>query len=394
MKCPYCAHQVLVPEPYRDLRDADRRMVADRADAKVLYKKVGRPVPRWLRAWGRWAETATEVLAGILGLIALTGSFAFLILVFGGEILSHAVAPLIGIDLVDRFGGGTVYLSFGVLVFGLVVLPLVANSYVAHFTALRLRVQRGLAAALPARPGGPATCRRCGAALDVPTGAFGVRCVYCHADNLVALPEGLIRRTRSAERRFHGNIRQAVAKERQLRSEARKEAQHAFVTAGVAFVILLGVGHSAVWFDNDETPPSWSEMMFPERTLVPLLDFPGDSAPRLIAHVANVILGPREASSLHVYYAALERGESLVFSTRDLNLDTSFTVRRTSTFMRDVVGDESFDSQSLRWSRTKDRLYTASYGPVAYTGLLRIELFAEGRPGAHIRWDAVRRHTR
>jgi hypothetical protein len=183
------------------------------------------------------------------------------------ELVLHGLAGPLGIDLIDRFGGGTAYAGFAAAVLVLGVLPAWLASYLQSSGDLRLKLQANLAARPPQQPGFPSTCRQCGAALDVAPGQLGVRCAYCGSDNLVALPAAWVERAGTRQRHFHQSIVEAAAKAAALRSEARGDLKSLGIIGGVLIVIMAGVGHFAMWLDEDDVPITYSASMGPPRVL-------------------------------------------------------------------------------------------------------------------------------
>jgi LSD1 subclass zinc finger protein len=100
-------------------------------------------------------------------------------------------------------------LLLGGFLFLCVVRPVLLVANARRVARVRQMLQAALAARPPERPGGPATCRSCGAPLDVPEGALGVRCVYCREHNLVAIPESWIARARKASKQLGVHLSEA-----------------------------------------------------------------------------------------------------------------------------------------------------------------------------------------
>ena len=124
-------------------------------------------------------------------------------------------------------------------------------------------LQAALAARAPLHPGGPAICRSCGGPLRVQPDDIGVRCLYCKADNLVALPPKLLERFQHGIRIAEHQVEAAHA---QMQDEARARKKQAFGRVALLGVVL------AVWFGGtwirvenrraatpllDVYPPSW-----------------------------------------------------------------------------------------------------------------------------------------
>lgn len=203
--------------------------------AEQLYGEVGRP-PGWiLRTWGRGAEGSAGlgVRVGYV-LLLLTGAHpAF------GLITTAAAAYVIGYPvgaLIHAVGWATasaplqgplsplpVLATATLLVALLVGVPMVLIGKQRSLARVRIDIHASLGATLPERPGGPSRCRNCGAALDTPRGALGVPCVYCRADNLVALPQAWISQIRASE--FHHFLRIDAALDAFRRASGQAQEQ-------------------------------------------------------------------------------------------------------------------------------------------------------------------------
>src|SRR5207302_1614635 len=155
----------------------------------------------------------------------------------------HGLARPLHVDLVDVFGPGGSHALIWTIVMGFVVVPILAVLYGARFANLRRSLQMGLAARLPSRAGGPAICRECGAALEVPPDAHGVRCVYCGADNLVNLPAESLARAKAKSSGLHARIKDAMEEYDavQLKSRVDLKNQAAVCLAALPVLWLLGM---------------------------------------------------------------------------------------------------------------------------------------------------------
>jgi LSD1 subclass zinc finger protein len=265
--CSFCSAQVPVPEAYRAMRDAERGQRADRAAAEKLYAELSKP-SRALEMW----VTFTTISGGLVmtiafAILALSAVFMFLA-GFALELFLHWIAPLIGIDVIDRLGGGTTYAVFAIGLVVLVLFPIWLDGYLHTAGEIRKALQTSLAARPPERSGFPSTCRLCGAALDVPAGALGVRCAYCEADNLVALPRDVVAAAGARQQDFHKSIVEAAERARALRAEARAGLPKAARSCAI-FVVVFGlVGRGCTSLDMDQGDlPTWSNSMGPPRIL-------------------------------------------------------------------------------------------------------------------------------
>ena len=270
--CSFCSEQVPLPEPYRQLRDAERARTTDRAQAEALYRKLGKPS----HALDLWVSLMSISSGAVLMLAYVLMSISAVLMLLAGfalELFLHFGAPVLGIDLIDRFGGGTVYLGFAIGVVVFVLLPIWLKGYLDTAGEIRKALQANLAAHAPQRPGWASTCRSCGAALDVAPGALGVRCAYCQTDNLVAIPAAVVKAAGVRQDNFHRSIVDAADRARALRAEARAGLPGAvkYCAIGVAVFGLVGKGCTSLDEDRSDLP-TWSDSMGPPRILAKSFD--------------------------------------------------------------------------------------------------------------------------
>jgi LSD1 subclass zinc finger protein len=368
--CAHCGTRVPLPEPHRALRDAERQRSEDRAAAEALYQRLGAPPSAALRLWAQAALLAGGALAGFLGLFLTVSSPLLLLSGFALELILHALARLLGVDLIDRFGGGTVYASFA---FSLVAFGIGPNwllGYLDSLAAVRAALQLNLAAVPPQQPGFPSTCRNCGAALDVPPGALGVRCAYCRSDNLVSLPRAWLARLGERLGSFHASIVDAAAQADALRKEQLQvlpDAAKWTVAAIVAFG-LLGRGCSAL--DADRIATTFAASAGPPRQMFaywkPEMGVPSDA----LAPFARL-----------TYTVALRRHEVLQWSSPDTGWGGAITVKNSTTFPW-ITSEET-----APWQPQTDGTYAARYR-APYTGLFQVELQTREVSviDVHLRW--------
>lgn len=368
--CAFCSASVPVPDPYRKLRDADREQRADRATAEHLYATLGKPssaLDRWVALTTVGASAVVTVVVGILtvcGALALLGGFAL-------ELVLHWIAPLVGIDVIDRLGGGTAYAAFAIAVVVLGLFPIWLNGYLHTAGEIRKTLQQSLAARAPERPGFPSTCRLCGAALDVLPGALGVRCAYCQADNLVALPAALVATAGARQKDFHRSIVDAAERARALRAEARAGLPKSLRSCAI-FVVVFGlVGRGCTSLDMDHSDmPTWSDSMTSPRKLSPWWD-----------REHGVPIDTPFTPGLKDYIVALHRHEVLELVTSDDTQCTTVTLKNMTTF---PFITRSWD---MPWGPLTDGTY-GGHWRAPYTGLyfLTINGIDHGTVRNHVSW--------
>lgn len=364
--CAHCQTAVPLPEKYRVLRDVDKERTSDRDRAEQLYKKLGSPPSPLLRTWASLAALAAGAVFGTVIAIATVFSAAFLLAGFALELVCHALAGPLGIDLIDRFGGGTVYAGFLVIA---VVGGLVPNwlvGYLDSLAQLKHSLQVNLAAIPPQQAGFPSTCRGCGAALDVPTGAHGVRCPYCGADNIVSLPPEWLSRTTDKQKTFHRSIVTAVEQADAIKRDMRQGIPSAVKWAlGTAVVFgIVGKGCSAL--DSEQVDLTWKQSMTTPRVMRSYWE-PGHPVP------IDQLLPFKHLP----YQVALRHRETLVWSSPDEGGHGTFTIKNTT----------SFPFLTREWTRPWDGREATFTAP--YTGIFVVDL-QSGQPEegkSHLRWS-------
>lgn len=223
------------------MRDAHRLSAADAAQVRALYADISRPPPTW------------ERVAVVLGYAV--GGVTLVVLALGAII--GAVGGLVVADKLDA--GDTVMKAFaaiGAVLVGFVSVPFVGEwviGFVVHFdadaamgvvtsakaflsgdltvaavlyflgvvpTALAWRTSQSISgleelqaklAAQPATTAKGASCRRCGAPLDVEPGALGTRCLYCGADNLLQVPRDVAAKKKADATAIDAQVQAAAA---------------------------------------------------------------------------------------------------------------------------------------------------------------------------------------
>jgi len=370
--CTFCHATIPLPPEYRELRDAEQQRTADQDRAEELYRELGSPPSAALRIWARFAELATTALFGVVVAILTVCASLMLLAGFALELVLHALAGLIRIDLIDRFGGGTVYAGFVVLVVVGALLPMWAFSYFDSLAQIKRSLQANLAAIPPQKPGFPATCRECGAALDVPPGAYGVRCAYCRADNIVSLPREWLASFGAKEKTFHRSIVTAVELAGKLRADARAGLPSAATWSLGAIVIFGLIGRGCSSLDSENVFLSYRQSMGPPRQMFSYWE-PNVGVPM-----------NRMAPFEHLpYTVALRHGETLSWSSNDEGWGGTIEIKNTTSF--------PFLTRSWErpWLPETDGTYGATFA-APYTGLFVVKLHsnATSEGGTHLRWTA------
>lgn len=294
--CPYCQQPVPIPPDYQMLRDAARQQAQAREAVNKAYERLGKPPGPLLRFWGGTAgkvvATSWKIIVGILWVWVFLLKFLWdalnslddwrivagiLLMPFGvlyGALwvvarFIHLMAVPLGIDLVDVLSLGWTFLGLGGFLLLLTAVPKVLFEYLESFAQVRRQLQACLAAQPPKTSGGPATCRSCGAALAIPTGALGVRCVYCQADNLVALPMRWVTRAKDRSQTFYHQVSAAERQENTVRHAARSAALTTILIALIVPFVASGCGWTMVHLRLLEGRLNWRLAIASPRELLP-----------------------------------------------------------------------------------------------------------------------------
>ncbi|HEY2745066.1 MAG TPA: hypothetical protein VGL86_10605, partial [Polyangia bacterium] len=205
-RCPFCGAAMAMPAAYRAALDVAEREVAADALTHQAFATLGRPPSALMRAMA--------TLTGGVGRVLLTALLVFILVVhLFNTAIDHAGAWLHvnARDWLSHAEQALVIFGSGFVAFGAIL----ALALFGRRRAVDLgRLQRALAAHPPARPGGPARCRDCGAPLSVPPNALGVRCAYCKCDNLVAVPADWLARSRGDVRRVAHEAKSVLSQHR------------------------------------------------------------------------------------------------------------------------------------------------------------------------------------
>lgn len=333
-KCPYCSARVAIPEEHRALRAALQSRAEQMALVEAEYRRIGKPPGALLRLAAGAAEGSLKVIVAIAtGFLALWAALlgfvwdllkdidelwillvvlvlpfvALYFVLLGAAHALRALAPVLGVDVIDRYGLAGGFVLLAILVWLLFPVTIATRDYLDAWAGVRRRMQTCLAAKPPKIPGGPAGCRRCGAALEVPPHALGVRCAYCNADNLVALPPRWVANAARASSQLHMQVSSAIAEERAVRSKARRTAVAVLGWSLLLLPVSAGFGWLMARFH-----------MFEHRE--------GFTAARdLLAHDCTSSADEACASSRDI---ALHRGDTLVIFDRETTEPDPILLRR------------------------------------------------------------------
>lgn len=241
--CLACGKTAPLPAPYRNLRDARRMSQDDAAKLQALAAEVSRPAPAWQRTAMIVGFVVGGVTAAVMALGAIIGGIAGAIagdqLDLGDSvaklfaIVGAVVVGIVSVPFAGEWVAALASLHHTAAATAIVTSPAMAYHYdlvaaavlyllgvVPIALAIRTKgnldgiteLQGRLAAQPSASPGGGMCCRHCGAALDLPRGALVSRCLYCGADNLLAVPAELASAHKDQAKELDAEVQSAVDK--------------------------------------------------------------------------------------------------------------------------------------------------------------------------------------
>ncbi|MGE5181126.1 MAG: hypothetical protein ACM31C_03645 [Acidobacteriota bacterium] len=284
VRCTSCGADVVVPQSHRDAFAKMRRDSEARGEANALYARLGEP-PRLLRVIGVVFDPsgATKRLTGsrhvLLRGVGWYYKWVLMLLAPWVFLAVAAVAILLVVRLIGAYHHANVIETLSASTRDWIELPVPIAAALAG-TGLgvygrrkaisRHRLQAALAARPPSHDGGPSSCRACGAPLSVAGDALGVRCVYCGADNLVALPREWLAQLGATTAAVSDEITVAGAELARQQKRLRRSAWlHVGAVAG-ALAIFMGISLAAGTDDPvlDHVEPSWPSFVGDPRPLV------------------------------------------------------------------------------------------------------------------------------
>lgn len=251
--CPNCGAQYPIPETYRALRD-EAAAAARKPEALALAKALGKPPPAIIRMLAVFSSTAFLFL-GMGFFIAAGVTLSIWLMPWLGRHLFHVLTY--DVLSANRQMQLSIVVPFGLLVIGFTVASWARKSGITLGG-----LQAALAAAPPAKPGGPKTCRQCGAPLAPAAGALTARCAYCQADNLVELPPGWIATMRAQAKTLTQETKKAAKVWETERRALRRSLRKRFVLwTAVLLVPMWFIIGAAAGKSKEGQLRSWQDAM-------------------------------------------------------------------------------------------------------------------------------------
>jgi predicted RNA-binding Zn-ribbon protein involved in translation (DUF1610 family) len=250
--CPGCGAETPVPATYHELQQARRDEPAVRARAEAALRKLARP-----------PSLVVQVLARCLDLPMLAFIFLFgipitLFAVLEADRANRWLAPHLHRATADDvpFGYMVAIMCFLMLVTAFV--PRAFGVYANRRATARSKLVAALSARPPETPGGPSTCRGCGAPLAVAPNAIVAICSYCGVESALVVDAGVADKAERIVRDLGTTMVDAAKIDRAerrgtLHMLARELGRYTFRT------VLLGIGFalgSQETADKKSTPLS------------------------------------------------------------------------------------------------------------------------------------------
>lgn len=179
-----------------------------------------------------------------------------------------------------------------------------------------------MAARPPARAGGPAQCRQCGAPLVVAAGALGARCSYCGTDNLVALPPEWVEQIASESAGRHQSVLAALDEE----AKVIDDAQGNLGVACFGAVLLLVLATLFWWgVSRDPSEPVWRQVV--AQSPRPIFGMIGGDLRELPQAGSESVYATSDSDFFVT--APLRKGETISVSSQDFPSDEDFEIAST-----------------------------------------------------------------
>jgi hypothetical protein len=248
VQCVYCAASVAVPEEHRALRRAEREYNEHRTEAQKLFKRLGKPPSALVRF-------LTDAHGGtVIGLVTVGTFISAAMCAAAFSLAARVSLAWFHVHLDDvvlyRYDANALFMigQFAFLLASLGSL-VVLGAYTRRRGAGLRELQAGLSAKPPARAGGPATCRQCGAPLQAAAGDLAVTCSYCRSDNLLEIPKAWIGAARAHGKKLAGAIEEAVYAYREEERDIRRSLVYRLVVVSIlssgSLFLLVGVTNAA-----------------------------------------------------------------------------------------------------------------------------------------------------
>jgi hypothetical protein len=235
--CPYCSAKIKAPEEYLKWRKSHQDALKKEERLLDIHKELGQNPSMLERA----IVSVTGCAGGCVGccLLLFIALFLWLYVIAGIMYLLGALSNLFP-DLV--VGEGVIhYLVNAVIMFPaafIVSFLGISLAVLKRKVNVKMALQGALVAGEPSHPGGPATCRSCGASLAVEPGKLCVPCYYCSTQNLVSLDSDWAKQVKESADKKVKSLTQAISyfEDQNLVFKARKYTY----TAVTTIILVIG----------------------------------------------------------------------------------------------------------------------------------------------------------
>lgn len=273
-KCPYCSHPVDIPDEYQQAMTTRRVLDHRQQRMDELFRQLGRRPGRFQTLLAQASESLVFVL--VTALLIATGAARI--------VHSLLMAPLVRAarslwreNLLDLLSIEQEMFLQLLPYFMAYMIPLLLLHRLRRRVLTLGQFRFSLKAGSPKIPGGPETCRQCGAPLHVPENAVGVTCPYCSTDNLVGIPADIMAIDRAQTRLVGKDLETALARYEET-SHVGRQTAITMVVALFAFT-WLGATLKRQLNETPEWPPAYRKAVRTRTSLIsqerlePLLSF-------------------------------------------------------------------------------------------------------------------------
>jgi hypothetical protein len=213
--CTHCQATVPIPAEHRELRRLITTDVASRTRAETLLGQLA--TPPWFVTKVFVAVFDQSLFPFLLFFGAPMGVRASMLALQTVAWLEHALhrrsdslpAPVLAVLVVGY-------------VVALAVVPRLVGVYASRRGAARRMLIAGLGVGEPKLPGGPSTCRSCGAPIVVEDDRAVARCLYCNADNVMKLPSWFLAAKAKVTNEVAHTVEAAATMDATDRAETRR----------------------------------------------------------------------------------------------------------------------------------------------------------------------------
>ena len=280
VQCSFCQTSVCIPQEYIELRSLDRKTSAATHDLQDLLNQMGKPPGFFMRVWGTAAGAIIHWFLNLVFLFLEAWKFFFMIGFYLAALVEEPKLIVVGFippiillvyissfmewtgrvleifigfnPLDERLTATLLMIGIGMMIVIITSIPKILFKYFEAFATVRQHIQACMAATLPKQASGHSLCRQCGAALDYPANAYGVRCLYCHTDNLTALPSQWTARAKDVSQKRFLTVSEAIDEESQVKKKAKKDA---WISLVISLILPIVFGFLGYHYQNNPKTP-------------------------------------------------------------------------------------------------------------------------------------------